>query len=185
MTAPVVAPITAPATAAAQRAADDTAERAADNGAADRILRRRLLRRQQRRKSQKHSSPQRPHHVPSPFICIRTFGSRHSRNDNVMLIWNHKEFAGESVTRLPAAVARFEFLFRAAQRPFNLPRRTIDPTAADGVFSRNCLTLGGLHLSGDLAAIDRSTQTRSGGFHFPWRRFAGISGSYLWLGRTA
>ena len=163
----------------------DTAKRATDNGAGERILRRSVLRRQQRRKSQKYSSPRHPHHVPSPSICIRTFGSRRSRNDDAMLIWNHKVFAGENVTRLPASCRRSEFLFRPPQRPFALPRTTIDSTTLDGVFPRNCLTLGGLHLCGDLAAIDRSTQTRSGGFHFPWRRFAGISGSYLWLGRTA
>jgi S-adenosylmethionine decarboxylase len=38
-----------------------------------------------------------------------------------------------------------------------------------------------LHLSGDFAAVDRSAWTRSGGFRFPWRRLAGISGSDLWL----
>jgi hypothetical protein len=72
------------AAAAAERAADDAAKRATDNGAGERILRRRLLRRQQRRKCQKYSCPQRPHHVPSPFICIRTICS-HSRNDDAML----------------------------------------------------------------------------------------------------
>jgi len=102
-----------------------------------------------------------------------------------MLIWNHKAFAGESMTRSPESCRPFEFLFRATRRLFALPRKTIDLTIPDGVFSRNCLTLGGLHLSGDLAAMDPSTQSRSGGFHFPWRRSAGISGSYLWLGRTA
>jgi hypothetical protein len=122
------------AAAAAERAADDTAKRATNNRAGERILRRSVLRRQQRRKSQEYSSPRHPHHVPSPFICIRTFGSRRSRNDDAMLIWNHKVFAGENVTRLPALRRRFEFLFRPPQRPFALPRTTIDSTTLDGRF---------------------------------------------------
>src|SRR5208282_1396888 len=53
-----------------------------------------------------------------------------------------------------------------------------------GFFYRICLTPGRLHLFGDFAAVDQSTWTRSGGFHF---RGAGLPASRVlisgWGGR--
>jgi hypothetical protein len=50
---------------------------------------------------------------------------------------------------------------------------------------RIILTLRGLHLSGDLAAVDESLPTRSGGFRFPGRQPAAISASYSLIGEEA
>jgi len=55
-------------------------------------------------------------------------------------------------------------------------KKTIAFPCGYGFLLRICLTPKGLHLSGDFTAIDQSGSAIVR-FHFPWRRFTGISGS--------